>query len=84
ENDDHRLKNLSHHHLLRDDSDHNKNLFAAKKLKLSFSTPETRLVKWMFTAMVVTPDGKGQPEGLVYSPEQKLNVKKNHRSKSKQ
>lgn len=50
----------------------------------SFSTPETRLVKWMFTAMVVTPDGKGQPEGLVYSPEQKLIVKKNHRSKSKQ
>ena len=38
----------------------------------SFSTPETRLVKWMFTAMIVTPDGTGQPEGLVYSPEKIL------------
>jgi len=34
-----------------------------------FSTPETRLVKWMFTAMIVTPDGNKQPEGLIYSPE---------------
>lgn len=34
-----------------------------------FSTSETRLVKWMYTAMIVTPDGKSQPEGLVYSPE---------------
>lgn len=37
-----------------------------------FSTKETRLVKWMFTAMIVTPDGKAQPEGLVYSPEREL------------
>jgi len=34
-----------------------------------FSIPETRLVKWMFTAMIVTPDGSGQPEGLVWSPD---------------
>lgn len=38
------------------------------KLPVShFSSPETRLVKWMFTAMIVTPDGRKQPEGLVYS-----------------
>ena len=37
-----------------------------------FSTPETRLVKWMFTAMIVTPDGSGQPEGLVWSPDKLL------------
>lgn len=35
----------------------------------SFSTPETRLVKWMFTAMIVTPDGSAQPDGLVWSPD---------------
>lgn len=35
----------------------------------SFSTPETRLVKWMFTAMIVSPDGKAQPCGLIYSPD---------------
>ncbi len=32
-----------------------------------FSTPETRLVKWMFTAVFVTPDGKDAAEGLTYS-----------------
>jgi len=37
-----------------------------------FSSPETRLVKWMFTAMITTPDGKGQPSGIVYSPEKLL------------
>jgi len=47
------------------------------KLPVSrFSTPETRLVKWMFTAMIVTPDGKGQPEGIVYSPEKILSAEK--------
>ncbi len=40
----------------------------------NFSSEETRLVKWMFTAMIVTPDGKAQPEGLVYSPERVLPV----------
>lgn len=34
-----------------------------------FSTPETRLVKWMFTAMIVSPDGKKQLHGIIYSPE---------------
>jgi len=34
-----------------------------------FSTPETRLVKWMFTAVFVTPDGSEAAEGLIYSPE---------------
>ena len=38
----------------------------------SFSTPETRLVKWMFTAMVVEPDAGKQPDGLVYSPDRML------------
>ena len=36
----------------------------------SFSTPYTRLVKWMFTALFVTPDGKSIPEGLIYSPDE--------------
>lgn len=35
----------------------------------SFSTPETRLVKWMFTFVVTTPDGKSTPDGLIYSPD---------------
>ena len=33
-----------------------------------FSVRETRLVKWMFTAMVVEPDGTMEPDGLIYSP----------------
>lgn len=36
-----------------------------------FSSPEVRLVKWMFTAVFVTPDGGKAVEGLVYSPEKK-------------
>lgn len=36
----------------------------------AFSTPYTRLVKWMFTALIVTPDGKSIPEGLIYSPDE--------------
>lgn len=36
----------------------------------AFSTPYTRLVKWMFTALIVTPDGKAIPEGLIYSPDE--------------
>ena len=32
-----------------------------------FQTPEVRLVKWMFTAMFVTPDGRDELDGLVYS-----------------
>lgn len=34
-----------------------------------FSMSETRLVKWMFTAVFVTLDGEKAVEGLVYSPE---------------
>lgn len=32
-----------------------------------FQTPEVRLVKWMFTAVFVTPDGRDALEGLTYS-----------------
>lgn len=37
-----------------------------------FSRPEIRLVKWMFTAVFVTPDGKDAVEGLIYSTEKEL------------
>lgn len=33
----------------------------------AFSTPEVRLVKWMFTTVFVTPDGRKEMDGLVYS-----------------
>ena len=36
-----------------------------------FSSPEVRLVKWMFTAIFVSPDGRQTVEGLVYSPDRK-------------
>ncbi|MDO5607147.1 MAG: family 20 glycosylhydrolase [Capnocytophaga sp.] len=36
-----------------------------------FTTPEVRLVKWMFTFAFVTPDGKNRPDGLIYSPDKK-------------
>lgn len=32
-----------------------------------FSLPETRLIKWMFTAVFVTLDGRDAVEGLVYA-----------------
>lgn len=38
----------------------------------AFTRPEIRLVKWMFTAVFVTPDGKDALEGIVYSPDKKL------------
>lgn len=38
-----------------------------------FTQPEIRLVKWMFTTVFVTLDGKKAVEGLIYSPEKKLN-----------
>ena len=41
-----------------------------------FTTPEVRLVKWMFTAVFVTPDGEKAVEELIYSPEKKLTNKK--------
>lgn len=36
-----------------------------------FSTPEIRLVKWMFTVVFVTSDGEQAVEGLIYSPDKK-------------
>lgn len=33
-----------------------------------FQTPQVRLVKWMFTAVFVTPDGTESLENLIYSP----------------
>lgn len=33
----------------------------------AFRQPETRLVKWMFTAVFVTPDGNHALEGITYS-----------------
>lgn len=38
----------------------------------NFSLPEVRLVKWMFTAVFVTPDGARAVDGLVYSPDKIL------------
>lgn len=37
-----------------------------------FRMDETRLVKWMFTTIFVTPDGEKAVEGLIYSPEKQL------------
>lgn len=34
-----------------------------------FKMAEARLVKWMFTAVFVTPDGERAVEGLIYSPD---------------
>lgn len=34
-----------------------------------FSMPQTRLVKWMFTTVFVTPDGEKAVDGLIYSPD---------------
>ena len=33
-----------------------------------FSTPQVRLVKWMFTTVFVTLDGESEVDGLIYSP----------------
>ena len=37
-----------------------------------FTTHEVRLVKWMFTAVFVTPDGQNSVNNLVYSPDKTL------------
>lgn len=37
-----------------------------------FSTPEVRLVKWMFTTVFVTLDGDRAMDGLIYSPNKKI------------
>lgn len=34
-----------------------------------FTSPDVRLVKWMFTAVFVTPDGEKAVDGLIYSPD---------------
>lgn len=34
-----------------------------------FKMEQTRLVKWMFTTVFVTPDGEKAVDGLIYSPE---------------
>ncbi|MDH6534706.1 beta-N-acetylhexosaminidase [Parabacteroides sp. 52] len=36
-----------------------------------FQTREVRLVKWMYTFVFVTPDGKKEVEGLLYSPDKR-------------
>lgn len=36
-----------------------------------FSTSEVRLQKWMFTFVLVTPDGEKAVDGLIYSPDKK-------------
>ncbi len=38
-----------------------------------FTRNEVRLMKWMFTCVFVTPDGKDAVEGLIYSPDKNLN-----------
>ena len=37
-----------------------------------FKQPEVRLVKWMFTTVLVTLDGKKAVDGLIYSPNKQL------------
>lgn len=37
-----------------------------------FKMDETRLVKWMFTTVFVTPDGEKAVEGLIYSPKKTI------------
>lgn len=37
-----------------------------------FKQPEIRKVKWMFTTVFVTLDGRNGVDGLIYSPERKL------------
>lgn len=39
----------------------------------AFGISQVRLVKWMFSCVFVTPDGKDAVEGLIYSPEKNMN-----------
>lgn len=41
-----------------------------------FSSKQSRLVKWMFTFAIVSPDGAAPVEGLVWSPEKILPTEK--------
>ena len=38
-----------------------------------FTTPQTRLVKWMFTFVITTPDGSEALDNIIYSPQGNLN-----------
>lgn len=38
----------------------------------AFSTPEVRLQKWMFTFVLVAPNGEKALDGVIYSPDKKL------------
>lgn len=38
----------------------------------AFHIPEVRLQKWMFTFVLVTPDGEKALDGIVYSPDKRL------------
>ncbi len=38
----------------------------------TFTQPEIRLQKWMFTFVFVTPDGEKAVDGLIYSPDKEL------------
>lgn len=38
----------------------------------AFSIPEVRLQKWMFTFVLVTPDGENALDDVVYSPDKRL------------
>ncbi len=38
----------------------------------TFSTPEVRLQKWMFTCMFVTPDGKQRINNLIFDPDRQM------------
>ena len=40
----------------------------------SFKRPEIRLVKWMFTAVLVTPDGQHALPGILYAAERKDSI----------
>ncbi|WP_329904367.1 family 20 glycosylhydrolase [Porphyromonas pogonae] len=45
------------------------NEFLIKLPVREFTTPEIRLVKWMFTFVCVTPDGGKVAENIIYSPD---------------
>lgn len=40
----------------------------------AFSIPQVRLIKWMFSCVFTTTDGKNAVEGLIYSPEKKTDT----------
>jgi hypothetical protein len=44
----------------------------------NFSISQIRLVKWMFTCVFVTPDGRSEVENLIYSPDKNINPDKDN------